>query len=596
MKDAQNRLKMEECVFSMGQRSNNTYAALKDAQIKPNKEDSAEDMEQRSNYAALKVVQNKPRGEDYVIDMGHGGQKTRHLRLLGQATNEAFEDALDAGAAAGPGWEQLAHVMEASDLDGKPLETTMKYSKMLAWVFDRQPYHTIQEAQSRSTEPRLDPEGEEEAVTQQLERGLLEALNEPIRYAVDACSACTRVRGWPLGHHSICEKCVQGICDPAMRDDSWTSPAAEVWYRVAQDCTPTTTSSTPNEKVGRQLKIRKCALCEITHVYVPYTELQQMCRQTRKCMESETLDAHQQLAPYLQFIRVVPVYQPELTGSDGQKVQVEWAGPQPPSILKENMESFSAPPPADRALDVEIPLDEDRLIPTDAVEPIEREALEDEEQYLVRRIAGNKVGPCRYWVQWGDGSSSWEPVSKILGAGAAVADYWSSPTGHRRSRMLSDQRVSEGRTESAESWRYSEWAAQVAQGVPGIGKQVAYLAAVQLTGTRHRTQNVFIEQLRQGNFAEDARFTIWVIPQALCVDQGSVLIPVMDVRYSSLRRLVTAAEWRVVNKKLVEQHQFLAMGADVPMFWWHSEIQDKKWGLERDTTTDFVSMDSVLKQ
>ena len=85
----------EECAEGMGQRSNNTYAAPKDAQIKPNKEDSAEDMEQRSNYAALKVVQNKPRGEDYVIVMGHGGQKTRHLRLLGQATNEAFEDALD---------------------------------------------------------------------------------------------------------------------------------------------------------------------------------------------------------------------------------------------------------------------------------------------------------------------------------------------------------------------------------------------------------------------------------------------------------------------------------------------------------------------
>ena len=49
----------------------------------------------KENYAALKVVQNKPRGEDYVIVMGHGGQKTRQLRMLGQATNEAFEDALD---------------------------------------------------------------------------------------------------------------------------------------------------------------------------------------------------------------------------------------------------------------------------------------------------------------------------------------------------------------------------------------------------------------------------------------------------------------------------------------------------------------------
>jgi hypothetical protein len=48
----------------------------------------------KGNYAALKVVQNKSRGEDYVIVMGHGGQKTSHLRMLGQATNEAVEDAL----------------------------------------------------------------------------------------------------------------------------------------------------------------------------------------------------------------------------------------------------------------------------------------------------------------------------------------------------------------------------------------------------------------------------------------------------------------------------------------------------------------------
>ena len=49
----------------------------------------------KGNYAALKVVQNKLRGEDYVIVTGHGSQKTRHLRMLGQATNEAFEDALN---------------------------------------------------------------------------------------------------------------------------------------------------------------------------------------------------------------------------------------------------------------------------------------------------------------------------------------------------------------------------------------------------------------------------------------------------------------------------------------------------------------------
>ena len=49
----------------------------------------------KGNYAALKVVQNKHRGEDYVIVMGHGDKKTRHLRMLGQVTSKAFEDALD---------------------------------------------------------------------------------------------------------------------------------------------------------------------------------------------------------------------------------------------------------------------------------------------------------------------------------------------------------------------------------------------------------------------------------------------------------------------------------------------------------------------
>jgi hypothetical protein len=39
--DAQNELKMEECASSMGQRSNNTYAAPKDAQIKLKTEECA---------------------------------------------------------------------------------------------------------------------------------------------------------------------------------------------------------------------------------------------------------------------------------------------------------------------------------------------------------------------------------------------------------------------------------------------------------------------------------------------------------------------------------------------------------------------------
>ena len=74
VKDAQTMLKKEECALDMGQRSN--YAAVKDAQIMPNMEECALGMEQRSNYAAVKddaQKQNKLKKE---------GAKAKRLKLL----------------------------------------------------------------------------------------------------------------------------------------------------------------------------------------------------------------------------------------------------------------------------------------------------------------------------------------------------------------------------------------------------------------------------------------------------------------------------------------------------------------------------------
>jgi len=58
LKDAQIKFREEECVRSMGQRSN--YAAVKDAQIKRNTEESASSMGQSSNFVARKDAQIKP--------------------------------------------------------------------------------------------------------------------------------------------------------------------------------------------------------------------------------------------------------------------------------------------------------------------------------------------------------------------------------------------------------------------------------------------------------------------------------------------------------------------------------------------------------
>ena len=57
LRAAQNKLKMEECVSSMGQWSPANYAAPKDAQIKFKTVECARSMGRRGSNAALKNAQ-----------------------------------------------------------------------------------------------------------------------------------------------------------------------------------------------------------------------------------------------------------------------------------------------------------------------------------------------------------------------------------------------------------------------------------------------------------------------------------------------------------------------------------------------------------
>ena len=244
--------------------------------------------------------------------------------------------------------------------------------------------------------------------------------------------------------------------------------------------------------------------------------------------------------------------------------------------------------------DDETDLSEESRIPLSEVVPVDREDVDDDAEHAVLRIRGNRVGPCRYLVQWADKTSSWELVTKLLSCSGAIAEYWRNPSGLHRIRQIGSRRMEQGYAEQLERWSYDDWTGQVMTGVRTQQNKIAYLAAVQLTDSRHRTQSALVEQLRKGQFLDDAKFTVWVVPQALHTKEGAVLIPVMGVRYAILRKWTTAAEWRSVNGLLVQHHQFLAMGADVPLFWWHSEAQDHLWGFHRDATPDFVSMQSVL--
>ena len=66
MKDVPTKLREEEYVLGMVQKSKEKSCAPKDAQTMPREEGSVGDMEQRNICAVIKDVQTKPRRKGYV--------------------------------------------------------------------------------------------------------------------------------------------------------------------------------------------------------------------------------------------------------------------------------------------------------------------------------------------------------------------------------------------------------------------------------------------------------------------------------------------------------------------------------------------------
>lgn len=355
--------------------------------------------------------------------------------------------------------------------------------------------------------------------------------------------------------------------------DAWSPPDINWWYRRAQDRVES--GPTP---VGSKWKIRKCALCSDRAVYVTQHELSQYCGMKPRCVGAETVEVARLLDVQCRYLRWVNSY---TTGDDGAAqlvIRVEMSDVT--EVTVESPEDPSLPPT--------------EHIPTSEVAEIPRAELEDETQYEVVRVTGNKIGPCQYLVGWTDKSQSWQLVTKLFSATVEVVRYWESSTGHSRARHIASQRLRDGLSTSKEIWRYSDWAKRVSHGVGSVATEVAYVVGVQLTRAGHPTQSSWITQLRKGVFSASALFTVWVIPQHLCTLQGSAVVPLVDVRFSTLQRLVPTTEWKTVSPRLVHHHRALAAGADVPFFWWHSEEQDERWHLRRDGVTDSALLDDVL--
>lgn len=245
---------------------------------------------------------------------------------------------------------------------------------------------------------------------------------------------------------------------------------------------------------------------------------------------------------------------------------------------------------------------EDRLV-REEMEPVPRDSLVDEVQYEVLQVTGNKLNPCQYLINWSDGTNSWQPVTQLFGTAEKIVEYWESATGRNRARNIGAQKAMLGpvvpgftgsSSTSLTTWQYQDWVRRVTHGTGSVASEIAYVVGVQLTKAGHPTQNSWVQQLRKGSFVASARFTVWVIPQYLCTLRGSAVVPLLDVRYEALGRMVSGAEWQVVSTQLVHYYRALAQGVDVPFFWWHEEEQDEKWQLIRDGVLDTLPLDSVL--
>ena len=482
-----------------------------------------------------------------------------------------FEKLLDCGAAAGKGWEHMAHILAHSDLHGPlPLEGVMPYRLTYMWA-NGTPYRTAKQQDHESTEPRLDPLGEEDNSEIQLDQAINEAVGPSCEYEAPMCDACGRIRDRPKGHHSLCPDCVLG-------EKGKCALPIDRWYRRAECRNPGPGTTC------RGWKIRHCANAHCDQeIYVPHAELQQSCRGTANCKLAgtqvivRTLHAHHRYAQRRTCRR----------GDDiPSEPTLEYWPPQT-APTKEQSE-----PVSDEDTNEPTP---DR-IPQHEIEEIPRTSDVDATQWAVQRIRGCQVRPCRYLVQWtatGEvTSSSWETAEDLFASSEAVITYWESPAGVKKAHQLATTRASDT-TQQTIAWNYQQWAKSVTAGT-GYSKEVAYFFSVQLTETPHSTQHAFKTQLEKGQCHEQTKFTVWVVPTRLCTSGGSPLVP-LEITYKVLRRLVHQEEWAPFEGQLTAHLLRIGLGSPVGMFWPHKIKADEERGFIRSEVGDSVTMDSILR-
>jgi hypothetical protein len=323
------------------------------------------------------------------------------------------------------------------------------------------------------------------------------------------------------------------------------------------------------------MKIRKCIICKDTDLLVPPHELKQFCRGLKVCTNAGVMRLERILPNRLQFIRRLQ----HPTDSSLPDI-IEYI-----PLLAESVITNS-PLQQDEFFDAE-----EELFGAQT-EEIPREIAEEDEEWEIEAVCGCRQfdGAQNHLVKWrGHSKRTWTNITYMTSGVYSLITYWRSTAGVRRLRELSRG------AECAEQFNYDDWVAQVKTGIPSEAHSIWYVAAIQLASVPHPTHNALKTQLNQKHcFTDDTLFEVWVIPRLFYSEDATVLLPLVDVKYSVLNRLFRQGTWPAFQKQIVNHVRQLAMDVPVPLLWLHTHERDEVASIYRNNQVDAKEMAEIL--
>jgi hypothetical protein len=213
-----------------------------------------------------------------------------------------------------------------------------------------------------------------------------------------------------------------------------------------------------------------------------------------------------------------------------------------------------------------------------ATEEIPRQPHPEDTDWELESVHGcrHASGAQEHLVKWVDSKKKqWLNVTHMLNSIYELVTYWRSAGGLSKLRDLSSGLCTE-------SFSYDTWTSELKAGVASEAHSVWYVAAVQLTAVPHPTHASLRNQLiSKRHFTADATFEVWVVPKVFYSSEATVLIPLVDVRYSALPKLFKGNSWDEARTKLVDHVCRLAPDCNVPLLWLHTTEQDEKASIFR---------------